>query len=84
MEKAEAGFRQKVLLAYRGQVLRLVHVVRAQQDRLAERGEVLDDLPRLVPGRGVEPRRGLVEEQQVRVAGQGDGDVQPPLLPPSG
>jgi len=63
-----------------GQVLRLVHVVRGQQDRLAERRQVLDDLPRFVPGRGIESGRGLVKEQQVRVAGQGDGDIQPPLL----
>ena len=63
-----------------GQVLRLVHVVRSQQHRLAERHQALDDLPRLVPGRGIEPGGGLVQEQQVRVADQGDGDVQPPLL----
>ena len=63
-----------------GQVLRLVHVMRGQQDRLAQRGQVLDDLPRLVPRRGIESGRGLVEEQQIRVADQGDRDVQPPLL----
>jgi hypothetical protein len=64
-----------------GQVLRLVHVVRGQQDGLAERGQVLDHLPRLAPGRGVEPGGRLVEEEQFRVAGQGDRHIEPPLLP---
>jgi len=58
-----------------GQVLRLVHVVRGEQDRLAELRQVLNGLPRFVPGRGIESGRGLVEKQQVRIAGQGEGDV---------
>ena len=63
-----------------GQVLRLVHVVGGQQHRLAQRRQVLDHLPGLMPGRRVESSRRFVQEQQVRVPGQGDRDVQPPLL----
>jgi hypothetical protein len=59
------------------QVLRLVHVVRGQQHCLAERCEVLDYLPRVAPGRRVESRGRLVEEQQVGVACQRDRHVQP-------
>ena len=37
-----------------GERLRLVHVVRGEQHRLAERGEVGDDVPRLAPRARVE------------------------------
>ena len=64
-----------------GEALRLVHVVRGQQDRPAEVAEPVDQGPRAAPGAGVEPRGGLVEEQQVRVADQADGEVEAPPLP---
>ena len=62
------------------EVLGLVHVVRGEHDRLAQGGELLDDIPGLVPGGRVEPGGGLVEEQQVGIASQGDGHVEPALL----
>ena len=48
-----------------GEVLRLVHVVRREQDRLAERAEAVDERPRLAARGGVEARRRLVEEEQL-------------------
>ena len=63
-----------------GEVLRLVHVVRRQKDGLTEGGEVPHDLPRLPSGGRVEAGRRFVEEEQVRVAGEGDGDVEAALL----
>ena len=58
-----------------GQELRLVHVVRGEQHRLAQFGQVFHDLPGLAPGRGVEAGRGLVQEKQLRVADEGNAYV---------
>ena len=63
-----------------GQVLGLVHVVGGEQDRLAELAEALDQLPGTPPGRRVEPGGRLVQEEQVRVADQPEGQVEPSLL----
>jgi hypothetical protein len=63
-----------------GEVLRLVHVMRRQQNGLAKPGQASDHLPRLAPGGRVKARRRLVEEQQVGIADQGDRHLQPPLL----
>ena len=60
--------------------LSLIHVVGGEQHRHAERRQVLDHVPRLAAGRGVKAGGRLVEEQQFRVADQGNRDVQPPLL----
>jgi len=57
------------------EVLRLVHVVGGEQHGLAERSQVLDHGPCLVPGRRIEAGGGLVEEQQVRIAGQGNRHI---------
>jgi len=59
-----------------GQRLGFVHVVRGQEDRLAEVAETGDHLPGGVPGGGVEPRGGLVQEDQLGVADQGQGHVE--------
>ena len=63
-----------------GEVLRLVHVVRGEQDRLAERPEALNELPGAPPCRRVEPGGGLVEEDELRVAGDPERQVEPPSL----
>src|SRR5207248_8688363 len=64
-----------------GQLLRLVEVVRRQLDRFAEGAEVPDRLPGIASRAGVEPRRRLVEEDQLRVADQRQAEVESPLLP---
>ena len=55
-----------------GQVLRLVHVVRGEEDRLAQRLQAADHLPGAAPRRRVEAGRRLVQEQQVGVAREAD------------
>src|SRR4051812_32131596 len=62
------------------QRLRLVEVVRGEQDRLAQVLQRADDLPRVAPRRGIEARRRLVEEDQLRVADEGQGEVEPAPL----
>ena len=64
-----------------GQVLGLVHVVSREEDRLAERAQALDHVPGGAPGRRVEAGRRLVEEDELRVADQGEGHVEPSALP---
>ena len=57
-----------------GQRLRLVHEVGREEDRLAQRAEVLDRRPRLAAGGRVEAGRRLVEEQKLRVKRQSARD----------
>jgi hypothetical protein len=61
-------------------VLRLVHVVGGEEDGLAERLQPLDHLPGLAARGRVEAGGRLVEEDQVGVADDADGDVDAPLL----
>jgi acyl-CoA dehydrogenase len=63
-----------------GELLGLFHVVRRQEDRLAERSQIHDHFPRPPPRGRVEAGRGLVEEQEIRVAGEPDRNVEAPLL----
>src|SRR5436190_4910149 len=63
-----------------GQVLRLVEVVRGQQDGLAQVAQRADRRPRVAARGGVEPRRRLVEEDQLGVADERQAEVQPPQL----
>src|SRR5262249_39747867 len=63
-----------------GQLLRLVEVVRGQEDRLSELLERADRLPRRPPGCGVESGRRLVEKNQLRVADEREAEVQPAAL----
>ena len=63
-----------------GQRLRLVQVVRGQHDGLAEVAQRADHVPGGAPGAGIEARRRLVEEDQLRVADQREREVQPPRL----
>ena len=64
-----------------GQRLRLVHVVRGEQDRGARRAQAADQLPGVPARARVEPGRRLVQEQQVRATDQAQREIQPPLLP---
>src|SRR4051794_12064555 len=59
-----------------GELLRLVEVVRGQHDGLAQRAQRADRLPRVAPGHGVEARRRLVEEDQLRVADEREREVE--------
>jgi hypothetical protein len=61
------------------QALRLVHEVSGEQDGLAFAHQLLQPFPDQVPRLGVEARRRLVEDQQVRVVHQGAGERQPAL-----
>ena len=63
-----------------GQVLRLVHVMRRQEDRLAELAQRPDRGPRLPAGGRIEAGRRLIEEDQVRVADEREREVEPPAL----
>ena len=64
-----------------GQLLRLVEVVRRQEDRLAERAQVANRLPGAPPCAGVEARRRLVEEDQLGVADERQAEVEAAFLP---
>src|SRR3954468_13774424 len=63
-----------------GQRLRLVEVVRRQQDGLAEVAQRADRVPRRPARRGVEAGGVLVEEHQLRVADEGEPGVEPALV----
>ena len=63
-----------------GQVLRLVHVVGGEEDRLAELPQPGDDLPGGPAGGRVEPGGRLVEEDELGVADQREREVEPPPL----
>src|SRR4051794_4844501 len=64
-----------------GELLGLVEVVRGQHDRLAQRAQRADRLPRAAPGGGVEAGRRLVEEDQLGVADERQREVEPAQLP---
>ncbi len=63
-----------------GERLRLVQVVRGEHDGLAEVAQRADDVPGGAAGGRVEAGRGLVEEDQLRVADEREREVQPPGL----
>ena len=62
--------------------LGLVEVVRGQHDRLAELAQRADRLPGRAASLGVEAGRGLVEEDQLRVADEREREVQAAQLAP--
>ena len=65
------------MIATRGaQLLQLGKDVAADDDRLAERPELAQQLPQLDPGARVETRRGLVEQQHLRLVDQRVGEAQ--------
>ena len=49
------------------------------EDRLAQRAQLAQELAQLDPGPRVEPGRGLVEQQHLRVVDQRVGEAQPLL-----
>ena len=61
--------------------LRFVHVVRRQQNRPARALELFDQVPELAARLRIEPRRRLVEKQQLRVADERAREREPLLLP---
>src|SRR5581483_4778720 len=63
-----------------GELLRLVEVVRGQQDRLPERPQGADHVPGRAPRSGVEARRRLVEEEHLGIADQPEPEVEAPPL----
>ena len=60
-----------------GELIRLVEVLRAEQDRRPLGDERADDVPDLVAGARVEPGRRLVEEHHLRRDDEARGDVEP-------
>ena len=62
------------------EVLGFVHEVGGQEDGLAELAQPGDYLPGRPAGRGVEPGRRLVEEDDVGVADQRQCDIESPTL----
>jgi hypothetical protein len=59
------------------ELVRLLHVVRRQDDRAAARVVLADDLPQEQPRLGIEPRGRLVEEQHLGVVHHRPGDREP-------
>ena len=64
-------------------VLRLVQVVRGDDDGDAPAGEPVDEAPELAPGDGVHAAGGLVQEEEAGPVEDGAGQRQP-LLPAAG
>ena len=65
-----------------GEPVRLLEVLRRQEDRDAVGDELPDDLPHDPPAARIEARRRLVEEDDPRVADEGHRQVEPPRMPP--
>ena len=63
-----------------GEPLRLLHVVRREQDALAQGAEVADRVPGLPPRGRVEAGRRLVEEDELGVADEREGEIEPAQL----
>ena len=64
-----------------GELLSLVEVVRGQENRLPQLAQRADHVPRRPARRRIEPCRRLVEEEDLGVADEPEGEVEPPLLP---
>jgi hypothetical protein len=60
--------------------LRLVHVMRADQHGHAVGGEIVDLVPKLAPGFGIDARGGLIEQEQAGRVQQAGGKREA-LLP---
>src|SRR5207302_11211448 len=63
-----------------GQLVCLFEVVRGQQYRLALLGKVANALQKKPSGLDVHADGGLVEEDHLRIAGNGEGEVEPLAL----
>ena len=64
-----------------GELLGLVEVVGRQHDRLPERAQRADEIPRSAARGRVEPGGRLVEEHELGVPDQRDAEVETPFLP---
>jgi hypothetical protein len=62
------------------EVLCLFHVVGGEKHRLSEIAQSGDDIPRSTARRGVKTGGRLVQEQQLRIADEGERHVQAPAL----
>ena len=65
-----------------GEALGLLHVLSGEQHGGAGRDQLLDELPQVVAGPGIEPGGRLVEEQHRRSGDEAGTDVQPAPHPP--
>src|SRR3954452_8211760 len=63
-----------------GQLRRLVEVVRRQNDRLAQGAQRPDRLPRAPARDRIEAGRGLIQEDQLRIADQRETEIESPPL----
>ena len=63
------------------EALGFVHVVGGEENGVPRPAEALDHFPQLASRLGIEPRRRLIEEEQLGTAHQSAGDGQPLLLP---
>ena len=63
-----------------GQLLGFFHCVCGQQDRCARVAQLVDEIPHVAPGRGIQAGGGLVQHQQRRAPHQGAGELDPLLL----
>src|ERR1019366_2003361 len=65
-----------------GERLGLLEIMGGQQDRLAQVAQRAHRLPGGAPRLGIEPRGGLVEEDQLGVAHERQREIEPPQLAP--
>src|SRR5579864_6316016 len=63
------------------QPFRFVHVVGSQQNGSAGELELVNQLPKLAPGLGIQPGGGFVEEQKIGISYQRAREPKPLLLP---
>src|SRR2546421_533942 len=62
--------------------VRIVQVLRGEQQRRAVGDELLDDLPEVEPPAWIEPSGRFVEDQDGRAVDKGSGEVEPPTHAP--
>jgi hypothetical protein len=84
-ERVRGRLRYQLTVAHHpdpvGQVLHLVEIMRGKQHCGARVPQAGDHVPGIPPCVRVEASRGLVEEQQLRIADEGEGKVKPAQLP---
>ena len=54
----------------------LFHVMRGQHDGLVARLDQLDQIPEIAPGLRIQPCRGLIQKDQLRIVDQGQSEQQ--------
>src|SRR5262245_39510248 len=63
------------------QFVRLIHVMRREQDCAPLLAEAADDVPKLAASLRIKTCRGLIQKQQIRIAHQRTSNGEPLLLP---